>query len=94
MVIAACVIKLNLNGVQSLKEKRRILKSVLRRLRQQFNLAAAEVDHHDVWQTAQIGLVAIGNDAGYVHGLLQKAVAWIEQSRPDLPIETYSIEFR
>lgn len=94
MFVASCVIKLNLNGVQSLKDKRRILKSILARLTRQFNLAAAEVDYQDVWQTAVIALVSVSNDAGYLHGLMEKAVAWIEQSRPDVPIDEYAIEFR
>lgn len=94
MIVATCVIKLHLNGVYSLKEKRRIVKSLCTRLPQKFNLAAAEIEHQDVWQTAVLGLVTIGTDAGYLHGLLEKAVAWIEQARPDIPIEDYSIEFR
>ncbi|UCC51459.1 MAG: DUF503 domain-containing protein [Anaerolineaceae bacterium] len=93
MQVATCVIKLHLEGVCSLKEKRRILKSILTRLPRQFNVATAEIDHHDVWQTALIALVTVGNDAGYLHGLLEKAVAWIEQERPDVPIDDYSIEF-
>ena len=94
MLVAACVIKLRLDGVHSLKEKRRIVKSILSKLSQKFNLAVAEVDHQDVWQTAVIGLVTVGNDSGYLHGLLEKAVAWIEENRPDVPIDEYSIEFR
>jgi uncharacterized protein len=94
MIVATCVVKLHLNGVYSLKEKRRIVKSLCVRLPQKFNLAAAEVEHQDVWQTAVIGLATIGTDSGYLHGLLEKAVAWIEQARPDIPIEDYSIEFR
>jgi uncharacterized protein YlxP (DUF503 family) len=93
MHVATCVIKLHLEGVGSLKEKRRILKSILTRLPRQFNVATAEIDHHDIWQTAVIALVTVGNDAGYLHGLLEKAVAWIEQERPDVPIDDYSIEF-
>jgi uncharacterized protein YlxP (DUF503 family) len=94
MLVATCVIKLNLNGVHSLKGKRRILKSILARLTRQFNLAAAEVDCQDVWQTAVIGLATVGNDAGYLHGMMEKAVAWVAQTRPDVPIDEYTIEFR
>ncbi len=94
MIVATCVVKLHLNGVYSLKEKRRIVKSLCVRLPQKFNLAAAEIEHQDVWQTAVIGLATIGTDSGYLHGLLEKAVAWIEDTRPDIPIEDYSIEFR
>jgi uncharacterized protein YlxP (DUF503 family) len=94
MVVATCVIKLNVHGVQSLKEKRRILKSILSRLRRQFNLAASEVECQDVWQTAVIGIVSVGSDAAYLHGMMEKAVGWIEDARPDVPIEAYRIEFR
>jgi uncharacterized protein len=94
MLIATCVIKLNLAGVSSLKEKRRIVKSILARLPRQFNLAVAEVDCQDVWQTAVIGLVTIGNDNGLLHGQLEKAVNWLVEFRPDLPLDDYWIEFR
>lgn len=92
MLVGTCQIKLALYGVTSLKEKRQILKSLLKRLPQRFNVAVAEIDHQDVWQTGMIALVTVGNDAGYLHSVLEKAVAWVEQQRPDLPIETYSIE--
>lgn len=92
--IATCIIELNLSGVRSLKEKRRILKSILSRLPRQFNVAVAEIDKQDVWQTAVIGLVTVGNDTAYLHGLLEKSVAWIEQTRPDVPVDAYTIEFR
>jgi uncharacterized protein YlxP (DUF503 family) len=94
MIVVTCVIILQLDGVSSLKEKRSILKSVLKRLTNQFNVAAAEVDHQDVWQTAVIGLAAVGNDSAYLHGLMEKAVGWIETQRPDVPIAEYFIEFR
>ncbi len=92
MIIAACTITLQLDEIFSLKEKRRILKSILNRLPQKFNVAVAEVDHHDVWGTAVIGLVTVGNDAAHLHSQLQKAVSWLEQQRPDVPIADYEIE--
>lgn len=93
MRLATCVITLQLYGVDSLKGKRRIVKSILARLPQHFNIAVSEVDCHDVWQTAVIALVTVGNDAGYMHGLLEKSVTWIEKNQPDASIEYYSIEF-
>lgn len=93
MHVATCVITLQLYGVDSLKDKRRILKSILTRLPRQFNVAVAEVDCHDSWQTAVISIVTVGNDAGHLHARLEKAVAWIEQNGRDALIEQYSIEF-
>ena len=94
MQIASCIITFQLYGVHSLKGKRRILKSILTRLPKQFNVATAEIDHHDTWQTAVIALVSVGNDAGYLHGLMEKAIVWLEENRPDVVIEQYNIEFR
>lgn len=93
MFVATCVITLELGGVRSLKEKRSIIKSILARLHREFNLAVAEVDAHDAWGTAVIGLATIGNDKAYLHRLLEKSVAWVEDNRPDAPVAAYSIEF-
>ncbi|MGB3712938.1 MAG: DUF503 domain-containing protein [Candidatus Promineifilaceae bacterium] len=94
MQVGTCIITLQFYGVNSLKEKRRVLKPIITRLPIEFNISAAEIDHNDVWRTAVIGLAVIGNDAGYLHAKLEKAVAWIEQQRPDASVEHYSIEFR
>lgn len=94
MQIASCTITLQLYNVNSLKGKRRILKSILARLPKQFNVAAAEIDHHDIWQTAVIALVSVGNDAAYLHGMMEKAILWLEENRPDAVIQQYRIEFR
>lgn len=94
MNVATCTIQLGLDGVSSLKEKRRILKSVIARLSNQFNISVAEVDYHDVWQSAVIGLAAVGNDNGRLHSQMEKAVAYIERNRFDCYIVEYQIEFR
>lgn len=92
MIIGACTVDLHLPGNGSLKGKRSILKPLLLRLRKEFNLAAAEVDYHDVWQSAQIALVSVSTDAGHVHALLERAVHWIEKQRPDLDVVGWRIE--
>ncbi|MFN2222425.1 MAG: DUF503 domain-containing protein [Chloroflexota bacterium] len=92
MHVVTCVITLQLYGIDSIKAKRRVMKSLLTRLPRQFNVAAAEIDHHDTWQTSVICLVTVGTDQGYLHGLMEKAVNWIEKNSPDAFIERYSIE--
>lgn len=94
MVIATCIVELELPGVHSLKEKRSIVQSVKTRLPKQFNVAIAEIDDHDVWQSCVLAMVTVGIDSGYVHGLMEKAVAWIVEERPDLPLLDYQIELR
>lgn len=92
MIIGTCVVDLHLPGNGSLKGKRSILKSLLSRLRKEFNLATAEVNHHDVWQSAQIALVCVSTDAGHAQKMLERAVHWIEKHRPDLMVVDWQIE--
>jgi len=69
-----------------------VLKSMISRLRREFNVAAAEVDLHDVWQSAVIGIVCVSNRQTHAHGLLVQVVKWIERQRLDVQLVDYSIE--
>ena len=58
MVVGVAKLSLRLHGNQSLKGKRKVIKSICERLRQRFNLAVAETDAQDLWQAGEVGLVA------------------------------------
>ncbi len=92
MVVGLCRVELHLPGNDSLKGKRSSLKPLLNRLRQEFNVSAAEVDLNDTWQSAVIGLAAVANEPGRVHNVLEMAVRWIETNRPDLQVVDWEIE--
>jgi uncharacterized protein YlxP (DUF503 family) len=47
MVVGVCTLRLLIAGSQSLKDKRQVLKSILDRTRERFNVSAAEVDELD-----------------------------------------------
>lgn len=94
MVIAVCQVDLHLPTAQSLKDKRGQLKSLLARLPREFNLATAEVDYHDLWQSANIALVTVSTDATHARNTLEAAMRWIETHRPDLEIVAWAIELR
>ncbi len=92
MVIGACTIYLDLPGVDSLKGKRRVLKSLMARVRNEFNVSIAEVGDQDRWQAAELGVAAVSNDPAYTHGLLTRVVQWVEGQRLDIVLEDYEIE--
>lgn len=92
MVIGSALIQLDLPGNGTLKDKRRIVKSALAHLRHDYNLAVAEVDALDQRTTAVIAVVTVSNDVGYAHGLLEKAIASLDESRLDCDIAYYQIE--
>jgi len=64
-----------------LKDKRKTVKSVVSRLRNRFNLAAAEVGANDRHQRAEIGLAFVGNDSRLINSKLDKAVNFVEAMR-------------
>lgn len=92
MIIGACTVELYLPGKNSLKEKRSAIKPLLQRLRKEFNLSTAEVQHHEAWRSTQIALVTVSTDAGHAQRLLEQAVRWIETYRPDLSVVDWQIE--
>lgn len=95
MIIGACRVRLHLPGCDSLKAKRSRLKPLLARLHKEFNVSAAEVELHDVWQSAEIAIaLAATNDPGHVHAELDSIVKWIERNAPDMDVVDAQVELR
>ncbi len=92
MVIVAAIIDLDLPGVASLKEKRSVLKSLIARLHKEFNIAVAEVDLHDAWESAAIGVAIVSTEAGHAEAVLERILRWIERNRPDVMIVDHTLE--
>ena len=72
MVVGTGVIILRIEGCRSLKEKRRVVKSMIARLSNAFNLSVAETGDNDVYQRAEIGFAVVGNDRGVVNSKVDK----------------------
>jgi uncharacterized protein YlxP (DUF503 family) len=92
MILGACRLELHLAENHSLKGKRQVVRSVSTRLRNQFNLAVAEVEEQDVWQTAVLGLACISNESQHAHQMLENAVSFVERLRLDAELADYQIE--
>jgi uncharacterized protein YlxP (DUF503 family) len=61
MYIGALRIELYMPQCHNLKEKRQVIRSVVDRIRNRFNVAVAEVDKHDLWQVCSLGIACISN---------------------------------
>lgn len=71
---------------RSLKEKRGIVKSILGRSRNRFNVACAEVDRQDNVSVAVLGFVTVSPDKNIPRQALEKVEEWIYESWSDLEI--------
>ena len=78
MIIAAAMITLVIPENDSLKGKRRVIKSLIERVRHKFEAAVAEVGDNDLWQKAKIGVALVGNDAHLLEARLQQIMKFIE----------------
>ena len=91
MTVGCCKIELRIPGSDSLKAKRRVVKSVKERVQARFNVGIAEVERLDDWQRATLGVVTVSNDSRLVDATLSKVVSWIELSG-DVLVVDYEIE--
>lgn len=90
MLIASCEIKLYLPGASTLKDKRRVIKSLLQKSRNKFDFSAAEVDAQDYIQTAILGVALVGSDYKYLQSVMDKYLNFIE-SFPEFSVTNYEV---
>lgn len=72
MVVGVGLITFRLHECHSLKEKRRIVKTVIAQLRNHFNASVAEVADNDVHQRAVVGFALAGNDKTVINSKIDK----------------------
>ena len=78
MRVALLTVKLYAPWVHTLKEKRMEAKSLLAKIRNQFNVSAAETDAQDVHQTIILGFAAIAADAAQADSILDHVLHFLE----------------
>ena len=92
MTVGLCRVSLRLPENHSLKGKRQVLKSLVAKLHNRFNVAAAEVDDHDSWQMASLGISCVSTDERHANRVLASVVAFIRHERLDAEIVDYETE--
>ena len=92
MNVGVCKINLRLPENSSLKGKRQVLKSITTRIWNKFNVSVAEVDNHDRWQLATIGICCVSNDSRHTNEVLSKVVNFVVNSKFEVEILDYEIE--
>ncbi len=91
MVVGLLSVELHIHGSGSLKEKRTVLRRIKDRLKK-FNVAVAEVEHHDLWQRAGLAVVTVSTEEAHADRELQAVRDEIDRVEPGLIART-EIEF-
>lgn len=74
MVVGSLEIRILIRESRSLKDRRRVLKSLKDRIRNRFNVSVADVGDQDVWQSTVLGIAVVSNDRRFANEVLSKAL--------------------
>ena len=92
MHLGVCRIMLHLPDSGSLKDKRQVARSLSTRIRNQFNVAVAEVEDQELWQRLTLAVCCVSTDSAHANEMVSKVVAFVEESRRDLELLDYQTE--
>lgn len=78
MVVGTLKIEFRLYDNHSLKGKRKVVKSIVDKVKSRFNVSIAEVGSNDMWQKIELGISTVGNDRRHIDSSLNRALGYIE----------------
>jgi uncharacterized protein len=89
MVVAVARLTLIIHDNNSLKGKRKVVKSLIEKVRHRFEASVAEVEDQDLWQKAQIGVALVGNDARLLTTRLDQISSFIDNQHTAEIVDSY-----
>jgi uncharacterized protein len=91
MTIGVLQIEMTVTDAMSLKDKRRVVKSIKDRIGNGYNVSVAEVGAQDEHRRCILGMAMVGTDRQYVEGALSKLVDFV-RATPQVSLVDYQIE--
>lgn len=86
MHIAAAQVTLHIHASSSLKDKRRVVHSVVSKLRNKHSVSAAEVGVNDSWRSATIGIAIVSGDMRTADRILERTLEFVERAAPEAEV--------
>ncbi len=77
-MVGTLKLSLYIHNTQSLKEKRKVVKSIAARVHKRFNVSIAEVGSNDKWQMIELGISTVGNDRRFVNSALDNILSFLD----------------
>lgn len=91
-MVGVLALDLFIPGRQSLKEKRYVLRKIIDRVRNQFNVSIAETGFNDLWQRSGLGVTMVANDRRVIESVLSQIPRLID-SWGDVQVCRQDLEF-
>ena len=86
MNVGVCKVRLRIPENQSLKGKRRVIRSLCQKVRNRYDVSIAEVGDNDSWQIATLGVACVSGSVRHADEVIDNVVAYIENSREDVVV--------
>ncbi len=80
MTIGVLHIDFLIPGARSLKDKRRVIKSLKQRMGNRFNCSVAETDYQDLWQRARLTVCVVSNESRHANTQLNEIARFASQA--------------
>jgi uncharacterized protein YlxP (DUF503 family) len=78
MVVGALKVEFLLIDNRSLKGKRKVVRSMVDKVRSRFNVSIAEIGSNDKWQKIELGLCSVGNDRRHIDSSLNHILSYLD----------------
>lgn len=78
-MIVYAEVECHIYNAQSLKDKRSVVKKLIHKIRQDFNVSIAEIDYQQLWQRTKLAIVTVANDVSYAEKIIQNVLKTIDQ---------------
>jgi len=78
VVVGTLKLSVYIQNNHSLKEKRKVVKSVVAKVHNRFNVSIAEVGSNDKWQMIELGISTVGNERRFVNSALDNILSYID----------------
>lgn len=75
--VGSLLIELHIHECHSLKDKRAVLKSIIAKVRDRFNVSITEVGYHDLWQRAELAVAAVAIGRAEADQMLETVIAFV-----------------
>jgi uncharacterized protein YlxP (DUF503 family) len=92
LTIGFCRLELYLPAAASLKDRRRVARSMTARIRNKFNVAISELGGDRQWRYLTLGVCSLSNDSSHANQILSWVVSYVEESRDDFELLDYATE--
>ena len=80
MIIGTCKVYMSADWVGNLKEKRTVVKSIVERVKNRFNVSIAEIEDQDVHRSIVIGYACVTNSSRFADEVVNKVLKYIENN--------------